>query len=633
MVVILSCTHFTVASERLQFRRSSEGGTALGIRGKLLLLAIGIAVPLVVVGALDLRNMWKLSRAQMDDSIKQQVDLASIALERWLDDQKSALEAIAASAGVNDPRSPVIRENLESVLQTRRFWMDLRITNAGGTTTVSQPARKELLPSALADHLVSEMQERNSWAVVTDRTLDEARPIVVIAAPIEKGGAVIARIDGMAVNELFDSIKLSQQVIISVLDSDGRILYRRRGSEAPTEEDVSWAPLSAALDEKRTNVVELTSPIDGIKRVYGIAHVRDTGLIAMIGIPSSTLYEPARSRVTRYALVGLLALLLAIAAALAIERSIVLPIRRLRSTAHQLGAGDLSARAPVTDVAEIGDLATAFNSMADRIEEREERLTELDQLKSDFVSSVSHELKTPLTTIKILAHLLQRGALRDEERLDYSKTIAAECDRQIDFVGNLLDLSRIESGAYIIRQSPVDVGELIASSIEVERHRAESLGLLLSTNIPSQLPPAQGDFEGLRRVIRELIDNAMKYTPGGGRVVVSADAVEGMVAITVEDSGQGISDVDLPFVFDKFYRARSPATESVDNEFESGTAAPGVGLGLYLAQHVVNQLEGKIVVESAPGRGTIFTILLPQSTADDKTKTDEVTNAEAIVSG
>jgi signal transduction histidine kinase len=606
----------------------------LGIRGKLLLLAVGIAVPLVVFGALDLRNMWRLSRAQLDDSIKQQVDLASIALERWLDDQKKALEAIAASAGDNDPRSTVIRENLESVLQTRRFWIDLRITNAVGTTTMAQPARKEVLPSALTDYLVSEMRKRNSWAVVTDRTLDEARPIVIIAAPIEKGGAVIARIDGAAINELFDSIQLSPQVIISVLDSDGRILYRRRGSEAPTEADVSWAPLSSVLDEKRTNVIELTSPIDGVKRVYGIAHVRDTGLIAMIGIPSSTLYGPARSRVARYALVGLIALLLAVAAALVIERSIVLPVRRLRATAQQLGAGDLSARAPVTDGGEIGDLATAFNSMAERIEEREGRLTELDRLKSDFVSSVSHELKTPLTTIKVLAHLLQRVALTDEERLDYSKTIATECDRQIDFVGNLLDLSRIESGAHTLRKLRVDVRELIASSTEAERYRAESLGLVLSTAVPAQLPPAQGDFEALRRVVRGLIDNAIKFTSDGGRVVVSAYVADDSVAITVKDSGQGISEVDLPHVFDKFYRARSQATESEDNEFASGTAAPGVGLGLYLAQHVVNQLEGEIIVESKPGRGTIFTVLLPLWIDDGKAEADgeEETDVEAIVS-
>jgi signal transduction histidine kinase len=606
----------------------------LGIRGKLLLLAVGIAVPLVVVGALDLRNMWLLSRAQLDDSIKQQVDIASVALERWLDNQKTALEAIAASAGDNDPRSTVIRENLESVLQTRRFWMDLRITNVAGTTTVSQPARKEVLSSALTDHLVSEMRERNSWAVISDRTLDEARPIVVIAAPIEKGGAVIARIDGAAINQLFDNIKLSQQVTISVLDSDGHILYRRRGSEAPTEADVVWAPLPSALAETRTNVVELTSPFDGTKRVYGIAHVRDTGLIAMIGIPSSTLYEPARSRVTRYALLGLVALMLAIAAALAIERSIVLPIRRLRSTAQQLGGGDLSARAPIADAGEIGDLATAFNSMADRIEEREERLTELDKLKSDFVSSVSHELKTPLTTIKILAHLLQQGALKDDERLDYSKTIATECDRQIDFVGNLLDLSRIESGVYTLRKTPVDIHELIASSIEVERYQAESRGLVLSTDIPSELPPARGDLEGLRRVIRGLIDNAMKYTPGGGRVVVSARVSEEKMAIIVEDSGHGISEADLPHLFDKFYRARSENTEPGESEKASGTSAPGVGLGLYLAQHVVNQLEGEITVESKPGRGSIFTLRLPLWTGDGKTTADdkEETDVEATVS-
>lgn len=584
----------------------------MGIRGKLLLLVVGIAVPLVVFGALDLRNMWRLSRAQLDDSIKQQVELASIALERWLDDQKKALEAIAASAGDNDPRSTVIRENLESVLQTRRFWMDLRITNAGGTTTVLQPSRKEVLPSALTDHLVSEMRERNSWAIVTDRTLDEARPIVVIAAPIEKGGAVIARIDGAAINELFDNIQLSRQVIISVLDSDGRILYRRRGSEAPTEADLSWAPLSSVLGDKRTNVTELTSPVDGIKRVYGIARVRDTGLIAMIGIPSATLYEPARQRLNRYGFVGLIALLLAIGAALVIERSIVMPVRRLRTTAQQLGAGDLTARAQIKDAGEIGDLAKAFNQMAARVEERDDRLTELDQLKSDFVSNVSHELKTPLTTIKVLAHLLQGQALAEDDRLDYSRTIATECDRQIEFVGNLLDLSRIESGAYKLTKSPVDVARLINSCVEVDRHRSSSLGLALTTEIPEGLPKIEADFEAFCRVIRSLIDNAIKYTPEGGRVIVSADIVGQNVAISVEDNGGGIHPVDLAHIFDKFFRARSTNVEGEPYLPASfAIAAQGVGLGLYLAKHIVEQLGGRIRVESEVGAGTVFTVLMP----------------------
>jgi signal transduction histidine kinase len=555
--------------------------------------------------------MWRLSRAQLDDSVKQQVDLASVALERWLDDQKKALDAIAALAADNDTRTPTIRDNLEKVLRTRPFWLDLRITNSVGTTMMSQPNRRDVLPNALTDHLVSEMRERNSWAVVTDRTVDEARPIVVIAVPVQKGGAVIARIDGAAINELFNSIELSPQAIISVLDSDGRVLYRLRGSEAPTEADVSWAPLSSVLTNVRTNVVELTSPIDGIKRVYGLAHVRDTGLVALIGIPSSTLYEPARQRLIRYAFIGLIALSLAVIAALVIERSIVGPVRRLRATAQQLGGGDLKARAAISGGGEIGDLGMAFNTMARQIAEREERLTELDQLKSEFVSNVSHELKTPLTTIKLLSHLLQRSGLTEEERLDYSKTIAIECDRQIDFIGNVLDLSRIESGAYKLRKMRVYVNDLIASSVNVERYRAESLGLILTTDVASHLPPLKGDFEALRRVVRGLVDNAIKYTAEGGCIVVSARQAGDMLEITVNDTGKGIPEADLPHVFEKFYRAGTDIEPGNDSIGSPGTAA-GVGLGLYLAQHVVSQLDGEIAVSSKEGRGSTFSVRLPR---------------------
>jgi signal transduction histidine kinase len=592
----------------------------VGIRGKLLLLAAGIAVPLVVVGTLDLRNMWRLSRSQLDDSVKQQVDLASVALERWLDDQKKALDAIAALAGDKDTRTPTIRENLENVLRTRPFWLDLRITNAAGTTLMSQATRREVLPNALTDYLVSEMRRRNSWTVVTDRTIDEARPIVIIAVPTQSAGAVIARIDGAAINQLFDSIEPSPEAVISVIDANGRVLYRRRGSEAPTEVDVSWPPLSSVITNERTNVVELTSPIDGIKRVYGIAHVRETGLIAMIGIPSSTLYEPARRRLIRYAVTGLVALLLAIGAALVIERSIVQPVRRLRATSQRLGGGDLTARAPDLGGGEIGDLGTAFNTMATQIAEREERLKQLDRLKSEFVSNVSHELKTPLTTIKLLAHLLQRTDLTDDEKIDYAKTIAIECDRQIDFVGNLLDLSRIESGAYKLRNTEVDVRELIRSCVDVERHRAESLGLTITTDVPVRIASVNGDFEALRRVIRGLLDNAIKYTPAGGLITVAAWEIDNRLAIKVSDTGKGIPAVDLPHVFEKFYRAASEA-------------ASGVGLGLYLAQHIVSQLDGELTVESEPGGGTTFTLFLPRvidDTVDEQGEED--TDAKALVS-
>ena len=157
---------------------------------------------------------------------------------------------------------------------------------------------------------------------------------------------------------------------------------------------------------------------------------------------------------------------------------------------------------------------------------------------------------------------------------------------------------------------------------------------MLSTVIPAAASRNQADFEALRRVVRGLVDNAIKYTPDGGRVLVSGEVANGRIAITVEDNGQGISEVDLPYVFDKFYRANSETTELEANEFPPRTAASGVGLGLYLARHIVKQLEGEIIVNSKPGRGTIFTVLLPPWTDEGKAEADdqEEANVEAIVS-
>jgi signal transduction histidine kinase len=298
----------------------------------------------------------------------------------------------------------------------------------------------------------------------------------------------------------------------------------------------------------------------------------------------------------------------------------------LRSTAQRLGGGDFTARAAIREGGEIGDLGVAFNTMAQQIAEREERLTELDRLKSEFVSSVSHELKTPLTTIKLLAHVLQQRGLAESQRLDYSQTIAVECDRQIDFVGNLLDLSRIESGAYKLREAKVAVDDLVRSSVDAERQRAQSLGLSLTTNIAPNLPPLKGDYEALRRVIRGLIDNAIKYTPEAGHITVSADRAGDELAIVVQDTGKAISEDDLPHVFEKFYRAGSDGDGLSPSP---GTAAPGVGLGLYLAQHIVEQLNGTISVQSKEGHGTTFTVVLPRwSDGDGGTVAEQEENAD-----
>ncbi|HKQ53984.1 MAG TPA: HAMP domain-containing sensor histidine kinase, partial [Pyrinomonadaceae bacterium] len=231
---------------------------------------------------------------------------------------------------------------------------------------------------------------------------------------------------------------------------------------------------------------------------------------------------------------------------------------------------------------------------------------ELDRLKSEFVSSVSHELRTPLTTIKTLTRLLQRGGQTEEERREYLETIAVECDRQIDLVLNLLDLSRIEAGAFKVSRSRTDVEEVITACIRIERHAAEARGLgLRAEPADENLPDVLTDGGALRRVLCSLIENAVKYTPEGGSVWVWAKAAgEDEVAISVEDTGCGILAEDLPHVFEKFYRG-SPADSAEGHE------APGVGLGLYLARSIVEQLGGRLSAANREPRGAAFTVYLP----------------------
>ncbi|HEU4593801.1 MAG TPA: ATP-binding protein [Pyrinomonadaceae bacterium] len=612
----------------------------MGIRARLLVLAVVIAVPLALAGAADLRRVWQSNRSQLEESLKQQAELAAVAFERWIDAQRQPLVTLAAEAGEQSLRSPQLAEHLRLTVQTRPFWIDARLIDEAGDSIVAQPPGREPPPPALSDHLLSEIRRRDSWAIATDRTLDEARPVFALAVPAGEG-AVLARVDGAAISELFRDIEMSERAVIAVFDSENRRLYRRQTTEEPIDLTVSGAPMVAALGEGKTAVVERESPYDGVRRVYGLARAGETGCVVSVGIPSSTLFEPARRQLYRHALFSLLALLCAVGAALLIARGIVRPVLRLRGAAHEIGAGDFSARAPVSGGGELGELGAAFNAMAARVAEREERLKELDRLKSEFVSSVSHELRTPLTTIKTLTRVLQRGGQSEEERREYLDTIAAECDRQIDLVLNLLDLSRIESGAYKVSRTRVNPAEVVRACARVEVHAAEVRGLTLDVELPPEVPHVLTDREALRRVICSLIENAIKYTPEGGRITVKAAPSQerGGVEITVQDNGCGILSEDVPFVFEKFFRGRPAPSitggKDAPDISPDGADAPGVGLGLYLARRIVGQLGGSISAESPPPgerKGTALTVRLPawDGEEDMGEKSGEETNVAAL---
>jgi signal transduction histidine kinase len=242
-------------------------------------------------------------------------------------------------------------------------------------------------------------------------------------------------------------------------------------------------------------------------------------------------------------------------------------------------------------------------------------------VKDEFLAAVSHELRTPLTTIKTLTRVLLRKNPTEEERREYLEDIASECERQIDLVHNLLDLSRVQVGGVEISPGRVNVGETLRECEKIERTGAAERNQDLIVEVTSTLPPVSADRSALRRALCAVVENAIKYTPEGGRITLRArrDGDGGRVAIEVEDNGPGIHPDDLPRVFERFYRGRAGTGRPEEQE------VPGIGLGLHLARVLVEGMGGSIEASSRMGHGSTFTLRLPAQPGDTNCEDDKLT--------
>jgi signal transduction histidine kinase len=231
-------------------------------------------------------------------------------------------------------------------------------------------------------------------------------------------------------------------------------------------------------------------------------------------------------------------------------------------------------------------------------------------VKDEFLAAVSHELRTPLTTIKTLTRILLRKETTKQEQLEYLGDIASECDRQIDLVNNLLDLSRIRAGGVPLAPRRVDAGEVVQACERILRVEATEHGHELSIAIAPDLPYVCADHAALRRALCSVVENAIKYTADGGRIEIDARADgDAYVAVDVADTGRGIRPEDAPRIFDSFFRGRALADAPAACTDEPDV--PGIGLGLYLARVLVEGMNGTIAVRSRPGEGSTFTLRIP----------------------
>jgi signal transduction histidine kinase len=235
----------------------------------------------------------------------------------------------------------------------------------------------------------------------------------------------------------------------------------------------------------------------------------------------------------------------------------------------------------------------------------------LDQVKSDLVATVSHELKTPLTSIRLAVHVLLEETLGPltPKQLELLLDARDNTGRLLAMINNLLDLARLERGGERLSVQPEQPLTLLQEAANAIRPRAEDKGIAVVVDAPVDLPPVAVDVEQLGHALHNLLDNALRHTHRGGRITLAAHAMNGAVVLSVADTGVGIPPEHLPHVFDRFFR--------VPGQDQEG----GTGLGLAIVREIVTAHSGTVTCESRPGVGTTFTLTLPAWTSDGRVVT------------
>lgn len=272
--------------------------------------------------------------------------------------------------------------------------------------------------------------------------------------------------------------------------------------------------------------------------------------------------------------------------------------------ADAVRGGDLAARASESGRDEISRLARAFNEMTARLALAREQEDQLNQMRRDLIAWVSHDLRTPLTSIRARVEALADGVVRDDEVPRYLASIRADTLALNRLIDDLFDLATADAGGLTLDLMPCEIGDLVSDTVRAMSVVAEQRGVALAGVVPEDMQPVSVSPPRIQRVLNNLIGNALAHTPAGGRIDITAERIDRNIVVSVSDTGEGISPQDLPRVFDRFYRGEQSRKRS--------DLGGGTGLGLAISRALVEAHHGTISITSALGKGTTVRFSLPQ---------------------
>jgi signal transduction histidine kinase/ActR/RegA family two-component response regulator len=589
------------------------------LRRRLFVLVAAGILPVAVMAGLGLVALARQQRAQAQRVGLELARSVATAVDAELRSSVSLVEALATTPTLDQDDLDAYRVRAERVLRVQPAWSALVLSDPAGTSLVDTR-----FPTGAA---LPAVEDRASF----DRLVRTGEPAVgglvrvgggewlfPVRVPVVRGGALRYVLTALVQPQKIRGILNRQGVpgdwVISIVDANGRRVARSRAHQETLGGPLS--PTTAALlAQGRDEGTGVAYTLEGEQIFSPYSRIAPHGWTAVLGIPTALVERSVRRSLAVYGGGVLLSILVGTLAALWIAASINRPMAQLREAAQAVGRREPppSTATSIREVSEVaGALALAAEDLARSEAERNELLRKerearqaaegADRAKDEFMAVLSHELRTPLNAVYGWARMLQAGQLTDDALVARAMdAIVRNADIQVQLIDDLLDFARITSGKMRLESRAVDLAPVLQGAVDAVRPAAQAKSIHIEPALDGA-GPVTGDPARLQQVVWNLLMNAVKFTPKGGRVVLRLRPSGSHAEIVVSDTGQGIAADLLPHVFERFRQADSSSTR----------AHGGLGLGLALVKQLVELHGGTVRAESAgPGQGATFTVLLP----------------------
>ncbi|HLH27259.1 MAG TPA: ATP-binding protein [Chloroflexota bacterium] len=602
------------------------------VRKYVVIFVVLVSGALLTSGLIELYFSYLENQSALVALQREQAATAAVTIEQFVREIQRAVDATIPPAWAADVVSPEQRlDDFRRLSRQAPAITEIDYLDATGHEVVRYSRITMNLPTQAVDHsaeprFAEARGGRTYFSPVYFRNQSEPYMTIAIGDPGAGGGVTAAEVSLKLLWEVVTQIRIGHAGYAYVVDASGRLIAHPDISLVLQPTDLSGlSQVQAALPppvpgEPPPDPVTIARGPRGRMVLTAYRRIDPPGWTVFVEQPLDEAFQPLFWSAARTATLLLIGLGLAVLASFVLARRMVRPIQALQDGAARIGGGALDQRIEVHTGDELETLAEEFNRMterlrdsytnleqkvAERTRELAEALAQLEvanQHKSDLLSTVSHELRTPLAAIKGYATALLRFGprIRPAERREFLEAIDRAADQLSALIEDLLLAQRLEAGRLPITPEPLSLAELAEEVVAELAPRAVDHAFVC--RLPPDLPLARGDSRRVRQVLLNLLDNAVKYSPGGGEIHLAADARNGDVLVSVRDEGLGIPAEHLARVFERFHRLDTNVTRTTR----------GTGLGLAICQGIVEAQGGRIWAESpGVGQGTTFWFTIP----------------------